>query len=340
VKLCCIGDVLMATPTLRAVRETYPEAKITVMVASWAKMAIANNPNVDDIIDIGPMERLSKPLTYLGLLRSIKKGRFDTCLVLERSLLITALPFLAGVGSRAGIDSFGRGFALNYPVKWDHVIQETELYLDVAGAIGCRVKSTDFEFHPSALDETVVIKTLESKAIDAAKPLVAIHVGGASNPLKDMMAKRWPAERYAALADMIIEKYNAPVLLLGAASDRENATAVIKNMKNKPVDLVGQLDLGEVAALCRHCTLYIGNDTGVTHLAAAVGTPVIAIFGPTSPDVYKPFGRSVETVWKRQDCSPCFHFGAFDRECSDHRCIEAVTVEDVWRVVERRLDAR
>lgn len=337
IKLCCIGDVLMATPTLRALRQRFPEAHIAMMVSSWAKVAVQNNPNLDEVVDCGPVEEISKPLTYFSLLRTVKRRRFDCCLVLERSPRLTVFPFLAGIPEHSGLDSFGRGFALRRRVLCDRLKPEVELYLDVARELGCEPESPWLEFHPTATDREVAGRLLESLGLPGEGPLVAVHVGGGSNPGMELAAKRWPPERFAALADRLVEERGATVLVLGAAKDRPIAGKVLAETKHELVDLVGRLDIGEVAALCGHCSLYIGNDTGVTHLAAAVGAPVVAIYGPSSPVMYKPYGPRTETVWRDAGCNPCFRFGTFNRECHEIRCIEAVTVDDVWEAAERLL---
>ncbi|MCL5256535.1 MAG: lipopolysaccharide heptosyltransferase II [Chloroflexi bacterium] len=337
IKLCCLGDVLMATPTLRALRETFPEAHIAIMVSSWAKGVLEGNPNIDEVIDCGPFESFSQPRTYFSLLRSISRRRFDCAVVLERSPRLTVFPYLAGIPQRAGLDSFGRGFSLNKRVSCDQIKPEVELYLDVARQLGCEVKDPWIEFHPTEMDNQVVDHLLASLSLREGAPLVAIHVGGGANPGMEVAAKRWPPAQFAELADRIATTYGAEILILGAARDRPTAGEMLSHLKAEAKDLVGQLDLGEVAALCQRCSLYLGNDTGVTHLAAATGTPVAAIFGPSSPVTYRPYGPRVEVVWRAVDCNPCFRFGSFNKECRNARCIEAVTVDDVWQAVERLL---
>jgi ADP-heptose:LPS heptosyltransferase len=151
-------------------------------------------------------------------------------------------------------------------------------------------------------------------------------------------AKRWPVERLAVLADMLVERARAQVILVGGPGDGVLAKAIQERAAMGLPNLVGRLALGELAALMEHADLYIGHDTGATHLAVAMETPTIAIFGPSDPARYGPF-RSEKTIalWRRLECSPCFTGGRYDASCREPRCIEVIAVEDVWREVERLL---
>jgi heptosyltransferase-2/heptosyltransferase-3 len=165
---------------------------------------------------------------------------------------------------------------------------ETELYLSVLATIGVAPAGLEPEYRVStdALDRT---RTLLS---DTHMPLVVIHPGGAVNPGTSMPEKRWPAISYGELATALVNDLDASVVLVGSDTDRE-ATQIAKDFADAPVlDLSGQLSIGDLAAVAQQADLYVGNDSGMSHLACAVGTPTVTIFGPTSPRRYRPLGAN------------------------------------------------
>ncbi len=225
---------------------------------------------------------------YARVLRRVRAGRFDAALVLDRTPLLTALPLLAGIPVRAGIDSAGRGFPLNVRVPWDAVEHEATLFLRVGAALGVPTAGARLRFVPGAEDEARAAALWAQAGLDGL-PAVALFPGGGHNPGMALDAKRWPAARYAALADALYQEHGLAVVLTGAGDDRAVTAAVRRSMRVPAVDLAGRTTIGVLGALLRRCALYVGNDTGPTHLAAAVGVPVVAIFGPTDPAVYAPY---------------------------------------------------
>ncbi len=161
------------------------------------------------------------------------------------------------------------------------------------------------------------------------RPLVAICPGSTNS-----RAKRWPAERFAAVADMLVERTGAEVVLVGAAEELEISEEVARHMRARAVVLTGRTDLAQTAAVLKASDLLVTNDTGPAHVAAAVGCPVVVIFGPTNPVTTRPFSDTAEVVRRPPDCAPCML-----RDCPiDHRCMTAVTPEDVFERAARVLE--
>ena len=146
-----------------------------------------------------------------------------------------------------------------------------------------------------------------------------------------LSAKRWPPQRFAALADRLIEERGAQVLLVGGLGDKAIAAAIKESTGHEPWDLTGQLTFGQLGALLERCDLFVGHDTGAMHMAVAVGAPVVAIFGPSDPRMYGPYGKNGVTLWHDVGCNPCLLRGRWDAACRQFKCIEAVTIEEVWR---------
>jgi lipopolysaccharide heptosyltransferase II len=332
IKPCCLGDVLLATPVIAALRQTFPGARIDFAVGGWARAMVENNPHLDGLVDCGRVGSGGRYSwrEYLDLVRRIRAGRYEACFVLDRSPLISLLPYLGGVPQRVGLNSQGRGFSLTLGVPVVGLKHETELYLDTARAVGVEVNMPRLEFYPTDEDRRHVAEML--RAVPQAS-LVVIHPAGGSNPGMILSAKRWPPQRFAALADRLIKERRAQVFLVGGPDDGAIAATIKDGMRQEPWDLTGQLTLGQLGALLERCDLFIGHDTGAMHLAVAVSTPVVAIFGPSDPRMYGPCSENSVALWHDVGCNPCLSHGRWDATCRRFRCIEAVTVEEVWQAV-------
>ncbi len=345
IKPCCLGDVLMATPVIAALRQAFPRARIDFAVGDWSRAMVENNPHLDGLVDCGPVGSGSRYSwrEYLDLARRICAGRYEACFVLDRSPLISLLPYLGGIPQRVGLDSQGRGFSLTVGVPVVGLKHEVELYLDTVRAVGIEVNGPRaetlavellaLEFYPTEEDRRHVAEMLRAAP---QVPLVIFHPAGGSNPGMILSAKRWPPQRFAALADRLIEEGVAQVCLVGGPDDGAIAAAIKDGMRAEPrayepCDLTGRLTFGQLGALLERCDLFIGHDTGAMHLAVAVGAPVVAIFGPSDPRMYGPYGKNSVTLWHDVGCNPCLLRGRWDAACRRFRCIEAVTVEEVWQ---------
>ncbi len=330
IKPCCLGDVLMATPVIAALRQAFPRARIDFAVGDWARTMVENNPRLDGLVDcgrVGSGNRYSWR-EYLDLARRIRAGGYDVCFVLDRSPLISLLPYLGGIPQRVGLDSQGRGFSLTVGVPVTGLKHEVELYLDTVRAVGIEVNEPRLAFYPAGEDRRHVTEALRAMS---QPPLIVIHPAGGSNPGMTLSAKRWPPQRFAALADRLIEERGAQVVLVGGPDDKAIAATIKEGMKREPWDLTGQLTFGQLGALLERCDLFIGHDTGAMHLAVAVGAPVVAIFGPSDPRMYGPYGGKGVALWHDVGCNPCLLRGRWDTACRRFRCIEAVAAEEVWQ---------
>ena len=301
IKPCCMGDVLMATPVIAALRRALPRSYIALAVGQWSTPAVSNNPRLNQLIEAADNPILAD---YLRLARHIRRGRFGTALVLDRSPLLNLVPYVAGVPVRAGLNSGGRGLALTHPVQCPpgRVRHEVEWYLDVVRTLGIPAPTSQayLEFYPSEADRVEAARVLSSEAGDGESEggYVAIHVGGGSNPGMRLPSKRWAPERWARIADWLAETYQPVIFLLGGPNpeDRQAAEALKVALfpATRPfvVDLVGRLGWGAMGALIAQCNLFLGHDTGAMHLATAVRTPVVAVFGPSDPARYGPWDPS------------------------------------------------
>ncbi len=344
VRSCCLGDVLLASAVVAALRAALPETHIAFAVHSFARAAIAGNPKVDEVIDCGDIgvPRFAWR-DYLAFVRTLRAGRFEAALVLDPSPLVAAVPWLAGIPVRAGLDSQGRGFALNVRVPLDPLAHRGGQMLDVVRATGLPVGEVGPEFTPSDADRAWAAGQLAGQTRPQAQSerWAALHPGGGVNPGTVLLRKRWPAEGYAALARRLLDA-GWRVVLVGDAGDRDSSTRVrtLLGDPERVLDLTGATSWGQLGALIERCGLFVGNDSGPLHLATAVGTPVVGLYGPTSPAIDGPLGPATRAVvYHALDCSPCFVGGRFRPTRPQADCMLGITLEEVWEAVQRLTQA-
>jgi lipopolysaccharide heptosyltransferase II len=336
IKPAAHGDILFASAALAQLRRGYPQAEITLAVGKWFTDLAAGVPHVDRVLDAGSF---GTPGRFgwddvWRFSRQIKREGFDLAVVLDRSPRVAMAPWLASIPHRAGIDSGGRGFALTVRSPWDRPAHEVDLMLGVVRALGLPIEDPRLAFAPSEDHTRYAERLLEEWDLTGRgrqageAPVVVIHPGGASNPGMTMPSKRWPAPRFAALADRLVEERGAKVVVVGHGADAPVARQMRLGMKHPSIDLVGQTTIGQLAALLKRVQLYVGNDSLPLHLAVAVGTPVIGIFGPTSPAINGPYRAAGAALVDERACSQTRPFVPGPLQaCPDCACIELVTVE-------------
>lgn len=284
IKPCCLGDLLMATPAIRALNMRFPEAAIDVLTNDWTAPALAYNPRIAEVL---AYPARTTPAQLLATSGWLKKRRYDLGIALDRSPTVSLLLRMARIPVRAGVDNNGRGIGLTHRIVPRPFEHETELYLRVVESIGVRRQGLEPEYSPSPALDAQAAALLPSDD----ERFVVLHPGGAINPGVTMISKRWPPDRYGALATRLKRELGVEVVLVGAASDRDAIIDVKADAGVPLIDLSEQIDFPTLAAVIARARLYIGNDSGAGHLAAAVGTPQVSIFGPTSPLRYRPLGK-------------------------------------------------
>jgi lipopolysaccharide heptosyltransferase II len=353
-KPCCLGDVLMATPVIAAMRRAHPQAQIDFATGSWSRPVVASHPELRRVVDTGRVGQGAYGWRDIWkLARQLRKDDYDLCLTLDRSPRVGLVAWLARIPLRAGLDSGGRGFAHNIRVPVPPIRYEPELYLDVPRAVIPQTARSKFEFVPEQFFPTEEDKARAADLLDKGQgashkvdsslplapcPLIAIHPGGGANPGTILSSKRWPPERFAAIADRLVEQYGAQIVLVGGPGDTAVTGAVRAAMRQTGaqglLDLTGQLSIGQLGALYQQCVLMVGNDSGVMHLANACGTPVVALYGPSDPRVYGPYDARSLALWHQVGCNPCFQNGRARPDCCPNHAIEAIDVDECWDAVE------
>lgn len=330
-----VGDAVMSIPAMRMLKSNIPTAHIALLTGGWARDVFEGADFLDEVITLERDHKsVGGTLRQAGILR---KTGFDATIVFPNSFHSGLLAHLAGIPIRFGFQSGGRGVLLTDSVpipRWKGTRHESILYTELVEAF---LKSQGIAEPTRDSDEPHL--SVSQHRIDSARQLLKNH-GLNKDPLvvlgvgsQNSRAKRWQSSGFAELADMITEKLDASVVILGSEAERPVADEVMRLSKSKPIDLSGATSLAEAIAVMAVADLYIGNDMGLTHIAPAVGTETIAIFGPTNDVATRPLSKKADVIRKDVDCAPCML-----RDCPiDHRCMVQIKPTDVFDVAASRL---
>jgi len=322
-----IGDVLMSTPLVKAIRNHYKNAQITYFVGNWSKNTLKDNPNMDGLFTYDDLTIIKMNIPgILKIIKQIKKQKFDLIFNLEKSWHWGMLSFLFGIPSRIGFDRKGEGFANNLTTKFDGSKYELEYYLDLARLIKIPVPTHDMEIYLTKQEKESASKFIKNNKL---KNIIGIAPGGADNPAQQAAIKRWPTENYISLINKL---KNKQFILFGGNNDIKTCNKIKEKTKNT-INTAGKLTLKQSAALIQSCKLFITHDAGPMHLAAAVKTKLIALFGPTQAERFAPKNA---TVIKSKVCKPCYDIYGNFKDCKSKKCMESITVDNISKKINFR----
>jgi heptosyltransferase-2 len=335
-----VGDAVMATPTLRSLRERFPAAHIAYLMKRYVKDIYTGMPWADQIITYRTGKVAKKKSgngQFFDLAARLRAGRFDLAVLLPNSFKTALVCKMAGIDRIVGYDRDGRGFLLTdklLPVKDKGKFVPSPIvkyYLGLANYLGGTSRDLRMELFVTDSErreaESVLARcglepTLDRPGSKGQPPLVILNVGAQYGA-----AKLWKQEYFAELADRLMDELNATVLISATAKERPIVEAITRHMRRAGVDLSNKgMTLGSLKEIVRRCDLMVTNDTGPRHIAAAMDVPVVTVFGPTHPEwteIYYPRERQVAV---KVFCGPCQK-----KVCPlDHRCITRVTPAMVW----------
>ncbi len=330
IKLRYIGDVLLTTPVIRALRAGFTHAHLAALVNAGTEEVLVGNPDLNEILCI----QKTGWFEALRFIRQLRNRYFDLVIDLTDGDRSALLSFFSRAPIRVGYnhEQRWRGRLYTHLVKADREKTHQILYhLESVRTLGLPVNEAQPRvciLEKEREDARTMIRQL---GLDLLAPLVMIHPG-ARWPLKS-----WPIERFAQLADFIQDRMGARVVLFGGILDRYPVEAIQNQMRTRAVALVGQLTLRQLAAFIQQCTLFISNDNGPMHLAAALNRPVIALFGFTDPTVWGPWGKGHQVFYKPQDCRSCWPARSCVKGYSG--CMSQISVEEVVKAVEEKIGA-
>ena len=289
---------MFTTPLLGILRRAYPNARIDFATTAYARPAIEANPLIDNRLEIPGPPAAANPV---AIARTLRAGGYDALFVPDRSAVLCLAALLTGLPRRIGLNSGGRGLLYTHraPASPADIRHEAEIYLDLARALGLPAGHAAMEYTPPSADRKTALQLLEdTRLID--RPFALVHPGGGRNPGMQLDAKRWPPPNFAQLAIRVARETGLPVALVGGLGDGPILESVA-GLINIPHANFGPRPWGQIGALAERSALYIGNDTGATHMAVGAGTRVVMILGPTDPRRYGPYGDSRRTAfaWRK-----------------------------------------
>lgn len=318
-----LGDVLFSTAAIRNIRANFTDSFIACVVPSRCYQILKDNPHLDEIIIFDDKDRHKGILAKLDFVTLLKSKEFDTVFLLHRSFTRALICRLAGIPKRIGYYTKKRGFLLTESIRppAKDTLHRIDYYLNIIEKAGLRVEDRFLDFSVGEKDEEFVRDFLSKQKISKGDFLVAINPGG------NWLPKRWPKEHWSKLSDKLIGELGAKVIITGSVSDVSLGREIRDAMKKKPILACGILNLKQLGALCKRVNVFITADTGPLHIATAVGAKkVIALFGPTLPEITGPYPVKNATIFRREiSCKlPCYKV-----HCQDNRCMKAITPEEV-----------
>jgi heptosyltransferase III len=330
IKLRYIGDVLLSTPVIRAIRTAYPNAIVTAAVNRGTESVLALNPDVDEVLIV---ERRSL-LRQLRFALNLRSRRFDCVLDLTDGDRSAILCWFSGASVRIGFNLEhrwrGRLYTSLVEPRGAHRTHQIERNLAALRPLGVEAVTRSPVLNVSQDDEKAARQVIdEIEQSSSAAPLVMLQPGAR------YWFKAWPVERFAELADRLSSAYKCRVLIGGDRSELPDAEKIQQLAHCAPIVVTGRLTLLQFAAILKHCSLFVGNDSGAMHIAAAMGTPLVALFGPSDPVEWGPRGTSAQVVYKGLDCRSCYR-STCTRD--DGSCMKLISVDEVYAMASRQLD--
>jgi heptosyltransferase-2 len=331
-----VGDAVLVTPTLRILRRAFPHAHLTVMARPWVAPVFEANPDVDRL---WVAEENKSLRIFREIAARVRKEKFDLGIALPNSFGAALLMAMGRVKRRIGYNRDGRGLLLTDRVQATNEIlkaHQVEYYLHLLRGV------CDLDAHPRELvlleapgAAQHVLGILEKhglgEAIRQGVPLAAICPGATYGG-----AKRWHPDRFAAVADHLTRKWNARVVVVGSHGERPIAEKIRGRAKTPISVLSGEIPLRDLIALCGYLRVFVTNDSGAMHVAAARGVPIVAVFGPTDWVTTAPYHPGAIIVRKDGVCpkAPCL-----ERHCplEHHVCMDKVGVLDVIEAVDKQM---
>jgi len=307
----------MTTPAMGAIRHSFPAAEIVVLANPLVAELFRHHPYCDRVLVFDKKKAHHGMAGLLRLVGELRRERFDLAILMQNAVEAAIIAFLAGIPRRAGFRTDGRGLLLTHGVPVgpaERQLHHTAYYLRMLEALG--IQGGDGCLRLSCTDE----EKAWAKDTLGGGSWLAVNPGAAYGS-----AKRWFPERFAAVADRLSEEFGLRVVLTGGPGEAEIGNDIAVAMKNIPLNLIGHTSVRQMMAVLSLCRIMVTNDSGPMHVGAALGVPIVAVFGPTDHTTTSPLAETCRIVRREADCAPCLL-----RQCpTDHRCMESVAVEDV-----------
>ena len=358
IKLDHVGDVLLATPVFDNLRQAYPNAELHALAGKWSRVVLENQPAVDEVIEYNspffcrPGEQPTRLLEAVQLCRRLRRQKYELVVELRGDWRIVCFALLRVAPTQIGRAALQVANKLGFSrFSGTH---ETTRNLDVLNRAGIPTPVQTPTFPITAENKKWAADFLAARGVHTARrgtgprptkelqinaarrgtgprsmkePLVAIHPGS------PVALKRWRPERYAKLADWLVAQKRAKIIFVGVDAEMPIIAEIQALMREKSFNIAGKTSLTQLASILHVCQLFIGNDSGPMHLAAAVGIPTIGLYGPGDPGRFGPVGTQCQTLRQKPDCPPCLgtrcRFGG-------EGCMSEIQVADVIQAIDLR----
>jgi heptosyltransferase-2 len=327
-----IGDAVMTTPAVLAIRKRFPNTHISLLAKPWVVPVFENSEYIDRLLIYDDKGRHKGIFGKFRLARDLKKYHFEAAILLQNAFEAALITFLAGIPLRTGYNTDVRQLLLTHAVSCTDEIKkkhQTDYYLNIIRGLGMKEDNRELYLRLNQKDRFRAEKILLEQHLSLDDKIVGINPGATYGP-----AKQWPLDRYARLADQIQAFTGDQVIIFGGPNDKKLGKKISRRMRYRPVDLSGKTSLGEAMALIERCDLFITNDSGLMHVAAALDVPLIAVFGSTNSITTGPLSQNSRIVQVPLECSPCLR-----PECPKGHldCMDQISVEMVFKVVKEML---
>ena len=326
-----IGDLIMATPLLADLRRHFPSASITAMCRAPLSELLQEDESIDELFTFRrPENDFSRRQVRRDLVEKLRAGKYEVGILTPRSFSSAWWFWQGRVKRRIGFQGRFRSLLLTDGLPWpeqkEHLI---DTYKHLLEPLGIPHSNTPPRLFIKEEERVAARELLRQRGYRKGQPLIAIHPGAAYG-----VAKSWPIDRYRELVEKLSKREGWFVLVLGDNSLRSAAQQLCQGLPNRVIDLAGTTSLRELAALLQESSLLVCNDSGPMHMASALGTPLIALFGSTDDLVTGPHGQKSVVINKRVSCAPCLR-----RVCPiDFRCMLNISVEEVLRKIDHVLE--
>ena len=328
IKFGSLGDVILITPALRALRAKFPKAEIEVLVLDKFKDVLLGCPDINQLICLknkGLIEVFAKTLL-------LRKKKFDLIIDFQNNKLSHILGFLCGAEKHLGYRNKKFGFLLKSGIidKMSNVGPITHQF-QLLKFLNINLVDKKLKLQVGEQKKKEVIKLLESYSFSLKYPLIGINAFASLR----WQSKAWLIERYAGVADMLAREFNAQIVFTGILEHKEKIANIISLMRSKAINCAGQTSLRQLCALIDLCAVFLSVDSAPLHIAAAVETPFVALFGATNPQKHLPYAEKFVLIKKETECSPCYK--SF---CTRKDCMRSISINEVFRAISTLLDGK
>ncbi len=328
-----LGDVVLTTPAIRAVRAAFPDAYIAMLVGDRSADIVSANPHLDEVIVFRREKVFSETRRIAAFLR---ERNFDASVDMQRKFRSSLLAYMSGAKLRIGYHQPG-GLLCSVKVRNAESKHSVDLNLDLLRPLGVKAGlkpiSTEADRTPemflSSEDREYADCVFRSGGLTSRSPIMGMFPGAG------WPHKCWPAERFAIIGDLAAREYDAGVVIFAGPGEEDIVDDVARQMSAPAVLVKDRMTLRQLGAMIEQCDLFLSNDTGPMHISVAVNTATIGLFGPGDHVRFRPIGEKHAMIRKDLQCSPCKHL---TRGCADNICMKMISVEEVWEAARERLN--